>query len=255
MNSSVYVNGHYAGGRPYGYASFSIDATPWIKPGGENVIAVKVDNSEQPNSRWYSGCGIYRNVWLRPENKVFIPKYGTYITTTGNDINIAVNITNLTSSNRKVNVNTTVTDSDGNMVASASMPATVSKRGEITVDQSLPVKSPQLWSPASPALYTVTTELTDAKSGKTLDTDVTRTGFRTFAFDATKGFSLNGERMKAQRRVSAPRCRSARRCSEPRFHNTSGSACSRIWGATPYAAPTIRPHRNCSTCATRWDSS
>lgn len=196
MNSSVYVNGHYAGGRPYGYASFSIDATPWIKPGGENVIAVKVDNSEQPNSRWYSGCGIYRNVWLRPESKVCIPKDGTFVSTNGNDIIIDITVANLTSADRKVNATTTVTDSRGKVVAEMTTPAMATRRGEVTVSQMLTVESPQLWSPSSPNLYNVTTVLTDAKSGKKLDTDVTRTGFRSFYFDADKGFSLNGERMK-----------------------------------------------------------
>lgn len=64
MNSTVYINGHKLGTRPYGYSTFEYDLTPYINKKGDNVIAVKVDNSDQPNSRWYSGCGIYRHVWL-----------------------------------------------------------------------------------------------------------------------------------------------------------------------------------------------
>ena len=80
MNSTVYINGHELGTRPYGYISFSYDLTPYIKWGEENVLAVRVDNAEQPNSRWYSGCGIYRNVWLTKLNPAHIAQWGTYVT-------------------------------------------------------------------------------------------------------------------------------------------------------------------------------
>ena len=80
MNSTVYINGHELGTRPYGYISFSYDLTPYIKWGEKNVIAVRVDNAEQPNSRWYSGCGIYRNVWLTKLNPVHVAQWGTYVT-------------------------------------------------------------------------------------------------------------------------------------------------------------------------------
>ena len=80
MNSEVFINGHSLGVRPYGYVSFSYDLTPHIKWGGKNVVAVRVDNAEQPNSRWYSGCGIYRNVWLTKLNPVHIAQWGTFIT-------------------------------------------------------------------------------------------------------------------------------------------------------------------------------
>lgn len=194
MNSSVYINGRYAGGRPYGYASFSIDATDLLND-SNNTIAVKVDNAEQPNSRWYSGCGIYRNVWLRPENALFIPKNGTYITTDGNDINIATTVDNTTSAPQAVKVVTTVRDSKGKKLTSAQTNVIAHNDSNTIAHQTLTVKSPELWSPKSPTLYTVTTELFDSK-GRKLDTDVTRTGFRTFRFDADKGFFLNGNHMK-----------------------------------------------------------
>ncbi len=82
MNSEVWINGHYLGIRPNGYISFRYDLTPYLHFGNEkNVIAVKVDNSKQPNSRWYSGSGIYRNVWLVTVNNIFVDHWGTYITT------------------------------------------------------------------------------------------------------------------------------------------------------------------------------
>src|SRR6185369_15937720 len=81
-NGEVWINGHYLGKRPYGYSSFQYELTPYLNPGShKNVIAVKVDNSQQPNSRWYSGSGIYRNVWLTTTNPVRVDHWGTYITT------------------------------------------------------------------------------------------------------------------------------------------------------------------------------
>jgi len=80
-NSEVWINGHYLGKRPYGYISFQYELTPHLVYGSRNVIAVKVDNSQQPNSRWYSGSGIYRNVWLTELNPVHVEHWGTYVTT------------------------------------------------------------------------------------------------------------------------------------------------------------------------------
>ena len=81
MNSEVYLNGILLGRRPYGYITFSYDLTPHLKWGEKNVLAVRVDNSEQPNSRWYSGCGIYRNVWLVKTEAVHVGEWGNYVTT------------------------------------------------------------------------------------------------------------------------------------------------------------------------------
>ena len=86
MNATVWVNGHELGTRPYGYISFGYDITPYINIGKENVVAVRVDNSDQPNSRWYSGCGIYRNVWLTVQPLIHMEPNGTYITTEVSDI-------------------------------------------------------------------------------------------------------------------------------------------------------------------------
>lgn len=196
MNSSVYINGIYAGGRPYGYASFSIDATKLLKKDGENTIAVKVDNSEQPNSRWYSGSGIYRNVWLRQENEIFIPKDGTYIVADGDSITVDATITNASGARRTIKVVTTVIDSNGVPLTSVTSPLTLSGNRDTTARQAVDIKSPEPWSPKSPVLYTVATEVFDGADGTLLDSDMTRTGFRTFEFDAKNGFSLNGERMK-----------------------------------------------------------
>ena len=82
MNATVYVNGHKLGTRPYGYSSFEYDITPYINKVGDNVVAVRVNNSDQPNSRWYSGCGIYRHVWLKKSAESYITQWGQYVSTT-----------------------------------------------------------------------------------------------------------------------------------------------------------------------------
>lgn len=194
MNSTIYINGQYAGYRPYGFASFSIDATGLLSP-GDNIIAVKVDNAEQPNSRWYSGCGIYRNVWLRRESAVYIPKDGIYITTSGSKVNLRATLHNSTISNCEIKVVTTIRDGKGKEVSSKTAMLEVEADSDTVIGQTLSVKSPALWSPKTPNLYIVNTQIVDGH-GKLLDTEITRIGFRTFHFDAEQGFSLNGEPMK-----------------------------------------------------------
>lgn len=191
-NSEVFINGHSLGIRPYGYSSFQYDLTPYLNYGNDkNVIAVKVDNSRQPNSRWYSGSGIYRNVWLTSLNKSHINNWGTYITTplvnsSEATVNIQTNVATDGGSNAVLE--TTVYDAAGNKVAFASSPA----NNEIS--QSLKLSQPKLWSIERPYLYKAVSQL---KSGNTiLDTYTTTFGVRSFNFDREKGFSLNGKRVK-----------------------------------------------------------
>ena len=195
MNGSVYVNGTFAGTRPYGYASFSIDITDLLTD-GDNTVAVRVDNSEQPNSRWYSGCGIYRNVWLRTVGDVSIPKDGTYITTCGDTITIRTAVENTSGKDRSLRLVTTVTGPDGTAVATATSEFMAPKNSCDTVCQKVTVPSPELWDVDSPNLYRVVSRIDDASTGSTLDTYATSTGFRSFRFDADKGFYLNGRPLK-----------------------------------------------------------
>ncbi len=195
MNGSVYVNGTFAGTRPYGYASFSIDITDMLTD-GDNTVAVRVDNSEQPNSRWYSGCGIYRNVWLRTVGDVSIPKDGTYITTCGDTMTIRTAVENTSGKDRTLRLVTTVTGPDGTAVATATSEFIAPKNSCDTVCQKVTVASPELWDVDSPNLYRVVSRIDDASTGSTLDTYATTTGFRSFRFDADKGFFLNGRPLK-----------------------------------------------------------
>ncbi len=199
MNTSVYVNGKFLGTRPYGYASFSYDITDYLNRNGRNVIAVKVDNAEQPNSRWYSGCGIYRNVWLRHTDGVFIPLWGQHIISdvnaTGNGIvSMTTDVRNSTATSREITVESRMFAPDGKEVAKVSSKVTAERDTVTVCRQELTVPSPLLWSPASPNLYRVETRL--IADGKTTGVYETNTGFRTLAFDAKDGFRLNSERMK-----------------------------------------------------------
>lgn len=202
MNSTVYINGHELGTRPYGYASFSYDLTPYLNKEGENVVAVRVDNAEQPNSRWYSGCGIYRNVWLRALNPIHIPLWGQHITTDVTDKTAKIDIfTDIVSNAKKgaqVSVYSTLIDNNGKEIAkTAAETIKLSKKSNSAVAKgSIEIANPHLWSTDDPYLYTVATYVSDAKSGELLDSYLTTTGLRYFNFDAAKGFSLNGKPMK-----------------------------------------------------------
>ncbi len=206
MNSSVYINGHLLGTRPYGYISFSYDLTPYINWEGVNVIAVRVDNSDQPNSRWYSGCGIFRDVRLVKVNQVHIAEWGTYVSTPtvsrdkalvkvsatindGNDIWSKVT--------RNLTVKSTIKDSEGKAIITSTTSRELNLKGEepvIVVDDSIWVDSPHLWSVDDPYMYTLVTELT--LNGKRVDTYETPFGIRTIEFRADNGFYLNGEHVR-----------------------------------------------------------
>lgn len=185
MNSTVYINGHKLGTRPYGYSTFEYDLTPYIYKKGDNVIAVKVDNSDQPNSRWYSGCGIYRHVWFtKTLKKAYIPQWGQYVATTPKG-NVKVKVDFYAEGSRmKLFIRNTIYDAAGKVVA----------RSQGTQSQQLKVRKPHLWSIGKGYLYTVKSEL--VVNGKVVDTATTQTAFRDVRFDARKGFFLNGENMK-----------------------------------------------------------
>ena len=171
MNSTVYVNGQEVGHRPYGYSSFEYDITKNLKR-GDNVIAVKVDNSDQPNSRWYSGCGIYRHVWLTKTNAVHVKHWGVHVQADAKTGQIKVEA-DVEGNNYKVR--NTVYDASGKEVG-------------------LKVKNPHLWSVEDPYIYKVRTQV--LVGGKVVDEVWTTTGFRDFKFDAETGFWLNGKNFK-----------------------------------------------------------
>jgi len=172
MNSTVYVNGQEVGFRPYGYSSFEYDITPYVRE-GENVVAVRVDNSDQPNSRWYSGCGIYRHVWLTTTNLIHVKHWGVHVETNAKTGQVKVDVD--TEGTGHYQVRNTVFDATGKEVG-------------------MKVKKPHLWSVDEPYIYKVRTQL--IVDGKVVDEVETTTGFRDFKFDPQTGFWLNGKNFK-----------------------------------------------------------
>ena len=195
-NSEVWINGHHLGKRPYGYSTFEYELTPHLVYGAKpNVIAVKVDNSQQPNSRWYSGSGIYRNVWLTTLEPVHIAHWGTYVTTPevnaeSATVDFKTQVNNSSSSTAPVNLTTIIQDASGREVARHT------RRGVAAaeVTQTLKVTSPKLWSDEHPYLYRVVSQL--EQGGRVVDRYETPLGIRTFRFDVDKGFFLNGKPVK-----------------------------------------------------------
>ena len=195
MNAKVWINGQLLGQRPYGYSSFRFDLTPHLKFGAKNVVAVRVDNSDQPNSRWYSGCGIYRHVWLVKTEKIHVAHWGTHVVAEGNKVSVSVSIDNNTTSQQTVVVRNKIISPAGVQVASASKKLSLNPSAKsIRSLSQLKVSRPQIWSCETPYIYKVVTTI--EQNGKVVDTYETPTGFRTFKFDAEKGFSLNGKSMK-----------------------------------------------------------
>ncbi|HXX65219.1 MAG TPA: beta-galactosidase GalB [Bacteroidota bacterium] len=199
-NSEVWINGHPLGKRPYGYSSFEYELTPYLHYGSpKNVIAVRVDNSEQPNSRWYSGSGIYRHVWLRTTAKVRVDHWGTYITTpvvSEEETTIAIRtvVRSSRQAKERVRLETRVIDGAGKLVAHGELRLEVPADSTLRVEQALKLEHPQLWSLDHPQLYRVESIV---RSGTTVeDTYVTAIGIRSLRFDAERGFFLNESPVK-----------------------------------------------------------
>ena len=198
MNSTVWVNGVCLGTWPYGYSSFSYDLTPVLKARG-NVIAVRVDNSQQPNSRWYSGSGIYRHVRLVATAKTRFDKWGVFHYTISVDegkakVLVRSDITNGEARARELTVRQTVLDASGAVVATAEKPVGMVAGGSQTVEQQLVIPSARLWDTENPYLYTLRSQL--LASGKEIDCVEGTLGVRTIEYDVDRGFLLNGKQVK-----------------------------------------------------------
>jgi beta-galactosidase len=199
-NSEVWINGNYLGKRPYGYSSFRYELTPYLLYGDKmNVLAVKVDNSQQPNSRWYSGSGIYRNVWLVTTDKIFVNHWGTFITTpqvgdASAKVVIKTQIQNASQAEKPIALKTTIYSSDGKKISTVAANAVIPKESIQEISQELTVNNPSLWSVEQPTLYTAVSRI--ECDGQVCDDYETPFGIRTFTFDREKGFILNGKQVK-----------------------------------------------------------
>ncbi|HHX45126.1 MAG TPA: DUF4982 domain-containing protein [Chloroflexi bacterium] len=198
-NCDVWINGHHLGFHPYGYTSFWYDLTPHLRPGATNVLAVRVDDSQKPDARWYTGSGIYRHVWLTVTDPLHIAPWGTYVTTpmvTAAEaaVSVRTRIVNASPETRICTLRTTVYDAAGTAVASAERQHAILASEEHEAAQVLQVFTPHLWSIADPYLYLLRSEILDGAD--VIDSYDTPFGIREIAFDADRGFLLNGERVK-----------------------------------------------------------
>ncbi|WP_263381239.1 glycoside hydrolase family 2 protein [Granulicella arctica] len=198
-DSTVYLNGHKLGTHPYGYTGFTYDLTDGLAWQGKNVLAVRVDNSAQPNSRWYSGSGIYRHVRVLVLNPIHVANFGVFITTpqiseTSATVAIKTKVANDSAAPSEVAVRTTLFDRDGHEAGKKESSITVPAGKDFEMAQDISVVHPALWSPASPNMYRAVSQI--SQRGKIVDEVTTPFGIRSLEWSAAKGFLLNGKSIK-----------------------------------------------------------
>lgn len=201
----VWLNGHLAGGWPYGYNSWRLDLTPYIIPGGDNQLAIRIDNPAN-SARWYPGAGIYRNVWLVKTDPVHVAQWGTFITSSdiskeSATINIEITTDNDSEHDAVIEIKTDIYSLDRNFkrtdkpaAAFSPISTSVEAGGSSTVSASLILRNPKLWKPVPDEhaeLYEAVTTI--FKDGKPADSYTTRFGIRKIVFDPDKGLIVNGE--------------------------------------------------------------
>jgi beta-galactosidase len=198
-HAQVWINGQYAGGRPYGYSSFQIDLSRYLDFGGDNVIAVRVDHSRYADSRWYTGSGIYRHVRLSVTDRLHVGPWGVFVTApeiTGRSARVKVetDIVNAYGMPRDFSLSSEVIDASGRTAAVRTDTFSIDGMQNRIVLQEMTVASPRRWSLESPHLYTLHSRI--LSDGAAVDETSTPFGIRRLAFDAEKGFFLNGEPVK-----------------------------------------------------------
>lgn len=198
--SEVYLNGHLLGKRPNGYVSFLYDMTPYLKE-GDNVLAVRVDHSRYADSRWYTGSGIYRDVWLVAASETHFAQWGigwhaTSLTDRQATIAVDVEVEKHLTTDDKLEISATLYDVDGKLVAKRRTHVSDAKKGLTKETLQLKVGKPHRWNLDNPYLYTLKTDL--FRNGKRIDKYETKIGLRTLHFDANKGFALNDNWMKVK---------------------------------------------------------
>jgi beta-galactosidase len=199
QNSEVWVNGQYVGKRPYGYIGFQYDLTPYLNFGGANLVAVRVDNSLQPNCRWYSGSGIYRHTWLLVTHPLHVAPSGTFVATPkvaagSSQVEIKTRVQNESASAASCKLVTWVLDRDGSPLQSAEIVHEIPANGEHEFAQRMHMYQPVLWSLENPYLYRVHSRV--LLEERVVDEYDTPFGIRKITFDADHGFLLNDQRVK-----------------------------------------------------------
>jgi beta-galactosidase len=199
MNSQVFINGKSLGTYPYGYSSFSYNLSPYLDFDKENVIAVRVDNSQHKNSRWYSGSGIYRHVWMMVTDAVHVADWGVAITTPDVSskeatVQIKTLVKNETKLLQSITLKTQILDGNSKSVAENQTKIELSAKDEKEVIQIIKVSDPLLWSPESPGLYLAQVQI--IKDNKVVDDTKTNFGIRSIEYTVENGFRLNGKTVK-----------------------------------------------------------
>ena len=196
MNAETWLNGHLLGRHPYGYTSFHYDLSPYLDWSGPNLLKVLVDNAHQLNSRWYSGSGIYRPVWLMVAEPVHLARWGVYVTTPEVSaqnalVRVRTSVENQSASSQQVTLGSRVIDPQGSQIGFFESVFEIESGDRHEFNQDIQVAAPRLWSPETPFLYSLETVVRVA--GKEVDTQATPFGIRSLAFSAEDGFRLNGE--------------------------------------------------------------
>ncbi|GEO08830.1 glycoside hydrolase family 2 TIM barrel-domain containing protein [Segetibacter aerophilus] len=198
MDCDVWINGKHLGNHPYGYTGFSYDLTPHLhlaKDGRQNVLAVRVRN-EGKNTRWYSGSGIYRNVWLTTTNSVFVKEHGVFISTVkASDQAADIKIKTIVSSDvgtAPATLLTRIKDRAGKIVSSVKSTFILEKENAKEIVQTINISHPSLWSPDHPSLYTAETEVW--RNNRVIDQLANSFGVRSVEYSATKGLLINGKK-------------------------------------------------------------
>lgn len=199
MNAEVFVNGKSLGVYPYGYSSFNYDLTPYVVSGEENVIAVRVDNSQQINSRWYSGSGIYRHVWMIVTDPVHVAHWGVAITTPDvtsqkATVQVKTRVKNETSLAQRVTLKTSLWNEASKRAGSNDVKVDLAPNSEKEIIQTISVLKPSLWSPEAPHLYRA--HLQVLQNNRVVDDTQSHFGIRSVVIDARNGFQLNGRTIK-----------------------------------------------------------
>ncbi len=199
MNAQVWLNGVSLGQHPYGYTPFSYDLTPYLRLGRDNILSVRIDNSVQPNSRWYTGSGLYRHVWLQVTDPVHVPDGGLNFSTRELSSERAAVVAQTTVRNQSaapvlVEVETEIVDPTGHRAALSRITRQIGDGESADTAVELQVARPQVWSPDTPALYEIHTRLRER--GRLVDERVTPFGIRTLRVSAAAGLELNGSMIK-----------------------------------------------------------
>jgi len=199
MNSEVFINGKSLGVYPYGYTSFSYDIAPYLDFNEENVLSVRVDNSQQINCRWYSGSGIYRHVWMIVTDPIHIANWGVGIITSEVSpdkatVKIKILIKNETDFAQSMILKCKLLNGNANNVGDAQIDVKLLAKSEKEIDQVITVSNPLLWTPETPHLYQAQIQI--LQDNKIIDDTKTTFGIRSIKFTTEKGFQLNGKTVK-----------------------------------------------------------